>query len=126
MYAYVDTFEQKVEKAGMKAREIGQALCLKRTPDFRKPTEKACFCSLRSNDMQLIKKLYDENDSENIEAEVAKKKWISELVKLMQALNWSSSINDLPQDKSISRDDEMLLWNASVICDNFMCRDESE
>ena len=98
---------------------------LTETPDFR-TNDKVYFCSLRSKDVQLIKKLYDENDSENIEAEVAKKKWISELVKLMQALNWSSSINDLPQDKSISRDDEMLLWNASVICDNFMCRDESE
>ena len=76
--------------------------------------------------MQLIKKLYDENDSENIEAEVAKKKWISELVELMQALNWSSSINDLPQGKSIDRDDDILLWDASVICDNFMRRDELE
>ena len=76
--------------------------------------------------MKLIKKLYDENDSENIEAEVAKKKWISELVKLMQALNWSSSINDLPQGKSIDKDDDILLWDASAICDNFMRRDELE
>ena len=70
----------------------------------------------------MIKKLYDGNDSENIEAEVAENKWISELVQLMQALNWHSSINDLPQGSSISRDDEILLWNASVICDKFMGR----
>ena len=62
----------------------------------------------------------------NIEAEVAGKEWISELVKLMQALNWSSSINDLPQGKSIDKDDDILLWDDSVICDNFMRRDELE
>ena len=72
--------------------------------------------------MQLIKKLYDGNDGENIEAEFAENKWISELVELMQALNWSSSINDLPQGKSIDKDDDILLWDASAICDNFFRR----
>ena len=69
--------------------------------------------------MQLIKKLYDDGPEE-VEAEIAEKDWISILVKLMLALNWHSSIRDLPEGSSISRHDEILLWNDSVICDKFV------
>ena len=113
LYAYVDTLEKKVEKAGMKAKEIEQALCLKRTPDFRKPAEKACFCSLRSNDMQLIKKLYDDGPQE-IEEELAEKPWIKKMVDLMLKLHWESSISELPQGSPYNKDDEIFLWKEEV------------
>ena len=70
--------------------------------------------------MQLIKKLYNGDGSQEVETEVAEKDWISTLVKLMLALNWQSSIGDLPEGSSYSKDDEILLWNDGEVCDKFM------
>ena len=120
MYEYIDKLGGEVEKAVMTAKEIEQALGLTKTPNFRKKTEKAHFCSLRSNDMQLIKKLYNGYGSQEVEAEVAKKDWISTMVKLMLALNWQSSICDLPEGSSYSKDDKILFWNDGEVCDKFM------
>ena len=69
--------------------------------------------------MQLIKKLYDDGPEE-VEAEIAEKDWISTLVKLMLALDWQSSIGDLPDGSSYSKDNEILLWNEREVSENFM------
>ena len=120
LYEYIDKLGGKVVKAGMAAKEIQLALGLKTTPSFRKPKEKAYFCSLRSDDMELIKKLYQGDDSEEVKAEMAKKEWLSPLVMLMQALGWTSSINGLPENSSLGADNEILLWNSGEVMEMFM------
>ena len=69
--------------------------------------------------MQLIKKLYDDGPEE-IEAEIAEKSQISKLVDLMLALDWQSSIDDLPHGSPHSKDNEILLWNEREVSENFM------
>ena len=120
MYDYIGKLRGKVQKAGMPAKEIRQALHLAKTPNFLNKKERAYFCSLRSNDMKLIKKVYGGDDSNEIKAEVAEKDWNSKLVKLMLALNWQSSICDLPDGSSYNKDDEILLWNDGEVYEKFM------
>ena len=56
LYNYIAKHKGKVQKAVISGKEIAKALGLTETPDFR-TSDKAYFCSLRSRDMQLIKKL---------------------------------------------------------------------
>ena len=120
LYDYIGELKGKVQKAVMAAKDIEHVLGLTKTPNFHKPKERAYFCSLRSNDMKWIKKLYEGDDSEEVKAEIAKKEWISPLVQLMLALGWQSSIRDLPENSSYSEDDEILLWNGGEVCEKFM------
>ena len=128
LYDYIEHLNGKVIKAKMTGAEIQIALGLKRTPNFRRQKEKSYFCSLKSDDMKCIKKLYKGDDSsEEVIAAIAEKKWLQPLVKLMRALNWSDSIDGLPDNNSIGEETSILLWNVDDdFVDMFMQQEDPD
>ena len=110
----------KVNRSKMPAVDIQSVLFLTKKPNFQKKAHRAYFCSLKSDDMKLIKKIYEKkNDSEEFRAEIANKEWIPSLVRLMLDLNWSSSVKDLPDESKYNEENEILLWNP-IVSEKFM------
>ena len=110
----------KVHRSKMPAVDIQRVLFLTKKPNFQWKAHRAYFCSLQSDDMKLIKKIYEKkNDSEEFRAEIANKEWIPSLVRLMLDLNWSSSVKDLPEESTYNEEDEILLWNP-IVSEKFM------
>ena len=129
LYEYIKKLDGKVSNAKMTGAEIEMALGLKRTPNLRIQKEKAYFCSLKSDDMKYIKQLYKGDDScEEVIADViAEKQWLLPLVMLMQALNWSNSIDGLPDDNTIGDENLILLWNpGEEFVDTFMLQEDPD
>ncbi len=109
----------KVKRSKMPAADIQSVLGLTEQPNLKSKTDRAYFCSFKSDDMKLIKKLYVKNDSEEVRAEIANKEWIPSLVRLMLDLNWHSSVKDLPDESTYNEEDEILLWNP-IVSEKFM------
>lgn len=109
----------KVKRSKMPAADIQSVLGLTKQPNLKTKIDKGYFCSFKSDDMELIKKLYVKNDSEEVRAEIANKEWIPSLVSLMLDLKWCSSIRDLPDESTYNEENEILLWNP-IVSEKFM------
>ena len=107
---YIKELNGEVTSGAMTGDKIGEALGLKTPPNLRSRIERAYFCSLKSDKMEYIKQLYKGKLS--CEAVIPEIDWLSPLVNLMQDLNWSDSIDQLPEGKTIEDEKVILLWNA--------------
>ena len=59
--------------------------------------------------MKYIKQLYKGDLS--CETVIPENRWLPKLVGIMKKLNWSDSIKDLPEGKTIDNEQVILLWN---------------
>lgn len=102
-----------VTDGGMKGPDINAALGLETKADFRSKVDKRFFHSIKSEDMQEIKALYNDRDDAPCE-----KPWMKNFVKYLKQLraeDWANSINDLPDIEERDEEGEMddnvlLLW----------------
>ena len=121
----------EISLGGLTGKSIQDTLGLSKAPHLRSTNYKEYFCVFQSKKMTFIKELFKKNLP--FETVVQEHKdisrddiWIQTLVDHMRKLNWSTSIDGLPEGNEIEDEKFILLWYC---CDRFielfMSTDES-